>query len=163
MQRVNPVPGGKQGLTSGDRKRNATGGWSNTNWLLSAGALALLVVSSRPRGCILAVGNRGAQFPPRTTCKVDRPVARGTDAIINMTVRSAGACTVVIRSAAPVASTLELQTPPKNGALRRRGNTGVIYRVGRDFKGRDSFSFSIATRASGHSDATTCHVDVNVL
>ncbi len=148
MPRADPASRRQQESTPGDRKLNPPEIPSNARWLFGAGALALLV---------------GTQFFPQATCKVDQPVARGNDAIINMTIRSAGACTVVIRPRAPAVSILELQTPPKNGALRRRGNTGVIYRSGRNFKGRDSFSFSIAKRASGHSDATTYHVNVNVL
>lgn len=152
MQRVDSVSEREQDSTSGDRKRNAIKGWVKPQWLLSAGALALLV------------GALGAsQFSPPANCKVDQPVARGTDAIINVTVRSGGACTVKIRPAALAASTLHLKTPPKNGALRRRGNTGVIYRIGRDFKGRDNFSFSIAREPSGRADPAIYHVAVNVL
>ncbi len=141
-----------QDASPGDRTRKAIKAWGKPKWLVGAGALAVLV------------GAAGAsQLPPPATCKVDQPIARGTGTTINMTVRAGGTCTVVIRSAGRAVSTLQLQAPPKTGALRRRGNTGVIYRVGRDFKGRDSFSFSIARDPSGHSDATTYHVDVNVI
>ncbi len=87
---------------------------------------------------------------PPVDCRTSPLALRfGNESDATMTVASGQSCALALRNRSVQIESIAVDTPPRVGTLRARGQTGVTYLAASGFKGDDSF----AIRLRGHDTA----------
>ena len=85
-----------------------------------------------------------------------RPIAvavgASTDASVSM--QAGRACTIAVEIGPAIIRMVSIETHPAHGRLMLRGRTGLVYVPDRDFKGNDTFAFTL-DNADGREAGTS--------
>ena len=82
-------------------------------------------------------------------CRVEPiPLALGRQSDVPIALSANTPCAILIKAGSAVLDDITIDAPPRHGTLALRGRTGVVYRPGPGFKGRDAFAFSLHGRSS---------------
>ncbi len=125
-------------------------------FLLFGSAIALTAMST------LFVAHR-SDVVAAPVCQTN-PIALlfGTSLTTTMTVTGDRPCSIWVRPVGASVNELSVTQSPQYGAVSPRGRTGVIYRAQKDFRGEDSFAFSMEGRSGANAGAAVVLVNVTV-
>jgi hypothetical protein len=125
--------------------------------------------SALPGWVMVALGaaSVAGMFATNTLASHDcrtRPIALalGHDQDLSITMPARTACTIVLRIGEASIRELSIDTPPRFGAVRARGRTGVIYHPNGRFMGEDSFSFSVRGRLASEEGISVIRIKATI-
>ena len=90
------------------------------------------------------------------------PLALGLDAEASIAMPANTPCTILVRLGSVALDGITIDAPPERGTLTPRGRTGVVYRPHRDFKGDDTFAFSLHGRSSSVRETSIIRVRASI-